>query len=60
MSIAGRIFVICSSHRLCETQMLCTGVVRCAGCIFLQKYSRASACMYVFIQQLCVDLRAGP
>ena len=35
MSIEGRIFVICSSHRLCETQMLCTGAVRCAGYIFL-------------------------
>ena len=35
MLIAGRIFVICSSHRLCETQMLCTGAVRCAGYISL-------------------------
>lgn len=50
MSIAGRIFVICSSHRLCETEMLGTGAVRCAGCIFLQKYSRAYAHVYVFIQ----------
>ena len=48
MYIGGRILVICSSHRPCETQMLCTGAVRRAGTYFyrsIHMHMHVSMCL---------------